>query len=56
MMNEIAMSYAGFACVCGVWFLIGICVGSWVQERWGGDDANDGADEDECGRVCGGEE
>jgi hypothetical protein len=55
MMNEIAISYAGFACVCGVWFLIGLFVGSWVQERWGGDDANDGADEDECGRVCGGE-
>lgn len=47
------MSYAGFACVCGVWFLIGLCVGSWVKERWGNGVANDGADDDDRGRVCG---
>lgn len=46
-MNEIAMSYTGVIGVCIVWFLIGICVGSLIQERWGGDDANDCADEDE---------
>ena len=45
MMNEIAISYVGFACVCGVWFLIGICVGKRVQERWCNDDAKDGVDE-----------
>lgn len=47
-MEEIRMSYAGIVAVCGVWFLIGIYVGSWVQERWsGGDDANDGTGEDD---------
>lgn len=46
-MKELTMSYWDLACVCGVWFLIGLCVGSWMQERWGGDDPNDGAGEEE---------
>lgn len=29
--------------ICCAWFMVGVYVGTWIQERWGGgDDANDG--------------
>lgn len=45
-MTEITMNYWSLAAVCGVWFMLGACFGSWVQERWGDDDANEGAEDE----------
>ena len=46
-MTEITITRIGLCAACGVWLLIGMCVGSWLQERWGADDANAGGAEEE---------
>lgn len=40
---DITISQAGFCCVCGVCFAVGIFVGAYLMERFGGDNEKGGA-------------